>query len=57
MLVITRRHGESFRIGNDIKVHILNTDRNQIKVGIEAPKDVKILRSELVGKYEDRGNR
>lgn len=61
MLVITRRAGESLRIGNDIKIHILENKTHrrtsQIRIGIEAPKAVKILRSELVQEYEDRGNR
>ena len=61
MLVITRRAGESLRIGNDIKIHILENKTNrrtsQIRIGIEAPREVKILRSELVMEYEDRGNR
>ena len=61
MLVITRRAGESLRIGNDIKIHILENKTNrrtsQIRIGIEAPREVKILRSELVREYEDRGNR
>ena len=61
MLVITRKVGESLRVGDDIKIHILENKTNrrtsQIRIGIEAPREVKILRSELVRKYEDRGNR
>lgn len=47
MLVLTRRVGESIRIGADIVVHIVNVEGNQIRIGVEAPKEVRILRSEL----------
>ena len=52
MLVLTRRAGQSFKIGDDIKIHILANpnNTNQIKVGIDAPRDVTVLRTELVGK-------
>ena len=47
MLVITRRIGESVRIGDDITVYIMKQDGKQVKMGIEAPREVLILRSEL----------
>ena len=47
MLVITRKKEEGFRIGKDVIVKILEIDGNQVQVGIEAPRDVKILRLEL----------
>ncbi len=47
MLVLTRRQGESVRIGNDVVVKVLGVDRGKVRVGIEAPKDVLVLRSEL----------
>lgn len=47
MLTITRRAGQSFKLGDDITVHIVRLDRSQVRVSIEAPKDIKILRSEL----------
>lgn len=50
MLVLTRRLDESITIGNDIKITVLKIDNTQIKLGIEAPKDVTINREEVVKK-------
>ena len=44
MLVLARRQGESLIIGDDIKVTVLTIDKAQVKLGIEAPKDVVICR-------------
>jgi carbon storage regulator len=52
MLVLTRRIGESIQIGDLIEVHILSVEGNQIRVGVDAPKDVLVLRSELAGQGE-----
>jgi len=49
MLLLTRRPDQSIRIGDDIVVTVTQIDRGQVKLGIEAPKDVKILRHELMG--------
>lgn len=48
MLVLTRRSGETILIGDDIEITVLAVDGNQVRVGIEAPEDVKILRGELL---------
>ena len=47
MLVITRKPSESFIIGDDIKVNILEINGDKVKVGIDAPKDIRIVRSEV----------
>ena len=47
MLILTRRPGESIFIGNDIKVRILEIKGNQIRVGIDAPQSMRILREEI----------
>jgi carbon storage regulator len=47
MLVVTRKPGEGIKIGEDIEVTIVKIDDNSVKVSINAPKEVKILRSEL----------
>ncbi len=47
MLVLQRHPGESIRIGPDVEVRILNISRNQVKVGVVAPRQVEIYRSEL----------
>ncbi len=50
MLVLTRRVGESINIGNEIKVTIINFEGGQVRLGIEAPKDVIIHREEIYNK-------
>lgn len=47
MLIIRRRRGESIVIGEDIEIEILETSPTQVKLGINAPKDVTVLRSEI----------
>lgn len=47
MLVLTRRDNTSIKIGSDVTVTVLSTRRHQVRLGIEAPKDVRILRNEL----------
>jgi carbon storage regulator len=47
MLILTRRVGESVMIGNDVTVTILGVKGNQVRVGINAPKDVAVHREEI----------
>ncbi len=48
MLVLTRRVGESIRIGNDIVVTLVQMGPGKVRIGIEAPDSTTILREELV---------
>ena len=48
MLIISRKINEKIKIGDDIEIIILSIDKNQVKIGIEAPKKISILRSELL---------
>jgi len=49
MLVVSRKVGQSIHIGNDIIIYFIEkTGTLSMRVGIEAPKDVRILRSELI---------
>ncbi len=47
MLILTRRVGETLMIGDDIKVTVLSLSGNQVRIGIEAPKDVAVHREEI----------
>ena len=47
MLVIRRRVGESFWIGEQVEIEILQIGASQVKVGIRAPKDITVLRAEV----------
>ena len=48
MLVLTRRIGETLRIADDILVTIVDVKGNQVRLGIDAPAAVTVLREELV---------
>jgi len=47
MLVLTRKKGESIMLGNDIEVTIVSVDGDQIKLGINAPKQIEVHRKEI----------
>jgi carbon storage regulator len=48
MLVLSRRVNETIIIGDDIRVTLLGVEGDKIKLGIEAPKTVKVLREEIL---------
>jgi carbon storage regulator CsrA len=47
MLVLSRKQNEKIRIGSNVVIKIVSLTENQVKIGIEAPSDVKILREEI----------
>ncbi len=53
MLVLTRRSEEAIRIGDDILIRIVEIKGGQVRVGIEAPKGVRIYREELYQKIKN----
>ncbi len=53
MLVLTRKANEEIKIGPDITIKILSISENQIKIGIDAPKDVQIYRNEVYEKVKE----
>jgi len=48
MLVLSRKSNETIKIGDDIEIRILEVKGDTVRIGIEAPKSVEILRGELV---------
>lgn len=50
MLVLTRRLGQGIAIGGSIEVRVLELGAGQVRLGITAPEDVKVLRDELIGR-------
>lgn len=53
MLVLSRKTNETIKIGDDIEIRILEVKGDTVRIGIEAPKDVDILRGELVQSITD----
>lgn len=47
MLILSRRTGESFMIGDNIRITILNARGSQVRIGIDAPKDTPVHREEI----------
>lgn len=56
MLVLTRKLNESIMIGNDIEITILAVEGDQIKLGIDAPKQVDIHRKEIYLSIQQENN-
>lgn len=48
MLVLSRKIGQSVRLGEDVRITIVKSDRNTVRIGIEAPEGVSIRRGEIV---------
>jgi carbon storage regulator len=57
MLVITRKAGDYVQIGNDIFVHFFGINGSQMKIGIDAPDSVEIMRGELIDSRRDDNGR
>ena len=47
MLILTRRVGETVMIGNDVTVTVLGVKGNQVRIGVNAPRDVAVHREEI----------
>lgn len=47
MLIVTRKKDDRLIIGNDIEIHVLRIGRDNVRLGIKAPRDVSIYRHEI----------
>ncbi|HZZ28812.1 MAG TPA: carbon storage regulator [Pirellulales bacterium] len=54
MLVLSRRDGEEIAIGNNVKIKVLSSVRGRVRIGIEAPRNVPVTRTELPPKFDRR---
>lgn len=57
MLVLTRKLGENIRIGDDVKITVLEVRSGQVKLGIEAPPQVKVHREEIYARIQEENRR
>ena len=56
MLILTRRVGEALMVGDDTKIVVLGVKGSQIRLGINAPKDVKVHREEIYEKINEESS-
>ncbi len=47
MLILTRRTGETLNIGDDVTVTVLGVKGNQVQIGVDAPRNIKVHREEI----------
>ena len=57
MLILTRKLGENIRIGDDVRIIVLDIKGGQVKLGIDAPPDVPVHREEIYEKIRDENRR
>ena len=56
MLILTRRVGEALMVGDDTKIVVLGVKGSQIRLGINAPKNVKVHREEIYEKINEESS-
>ena len=55
MLILTRRVGESIKIGDKVTITVLGVKGNQVRIGVDAPRDVAVHREEIFERIKTEG--
>lgn len=53
MLILTRKTGESLLVGDDVEITVLSVRGSQVKLGVNAPRDIAVHRQEIYQKIKD----
>ncbi|QDT38177.1 carbon storage regulator [Stratiformator vulcanicus] len=53
MLVLTRKQAETIQIGDNVTIKVIRTGKGSVKIGIDAPSDIRVLRGELAVRDEE----
>ena len=56
MLILTRRVGETLMVGDQVTVTVLGVKGNQVRIGVNAPRDVAVHREEIYQRIQDEKN-
>ena len=56
MLILTRRVGETLMIGDSVSVTVLGVKGNQVRIGVDAPKDISVHREEIFNRIKEEAN-
>ncbi len=56
MLILSRKIDEKIKIGNDITITLIDVHGDQVKIGVEAPKHVKVFRQEVYNAIQNENN-
>jgi carbon storage regulator len=56
MLVLSRKLGQRFQVGHEVRITVVKIDRNSVRIGIEAPDDITVYREEIVPQESTNGH-